>query len=531
MPDLKHAKLISILFFALALLTACWFRFSQLGLKPFHHDEGVNAHFLMPLMKQGSVAYKYNPLNYHGPTLYYITWTAVKLFGETDFALRFWQCAFGVLLVVLLWWFRDHLGDVGLPVAAFAIAVSPALVFFSRYFIHEMMFGFCSLAMAVAAWRYARSKHFGWMILLSVSTAWLFATKETALITAFTMLFALLLASLWDVSRKLIQEKRWTPAALITTLRSDWAEVRPSMDHALSGFIIFVFVFVFFYSSAFTNWPGVADAFKSIAHWTEERSGNDHVHARRYYLGILFKYDLPLLIGGLLAGLLIVWRGTRFWLFVGAWTFGLTLAYSLIPYKTPWLMVSFLVPLCLVCGYAAEQIYQLLARLPLRILWLGLLGVALLGAWRLCAEVNFDKYADNGNSAGYFREYLKGKGYIPYLDGQYGFVYAQTDKDFHNFVQTLQRTADSYPEQKATGIYLASNEYWPLPWYMRNYSGVAFTGSLPAKLDEASVTQPLMIAKTDQRDAIEEAGGWRMVDRPFVMRPGVELLIYQREKK
>ena len=82
MTEIKHPKLISLFFFALALLAASWLRFSQLGLKPFHHDEGVNAHFLLPLMKQGSSAYKYNPTNYHGPTLYYITWLGVKLFGE-----------------------------------------------------------------------------------------------------------------------------------------------------------------------------------------------------------------------------------------------------------------------------------------------------------------------------------------------------------------------------------------------------------------------------------------------------------------
>lgn len=49
---------------------AAFLRFFQLGLKPFHHDEGVNGFFLTTLFR--SDVYKYDPANYHGPTLYYI---------------------------------------------------------------------------------------------------------------------------------------------------------------------------------------------------------------------------------------------------------------------------------------------------------------------------------------------------------------------------------------------------------------------------------------------------------------------------
>ncbi|HEV7891884.1 MAG TPA: hypothetical protein VGP08_14670, partial [Pyrinomonadaceae bacterium] len=50
------------------LLAAAALRLFALGLKPMHHDEGVNGFFLMSLMRQG--VFHYNPENYHGPTLY-----------------------------------------------------------------------------------------------------------------------------------------------------------------------------------------------------------------------------------------------------------------------------------------------------------------------------------------------------------------------------------------------------------------------------------------------------------------------------
>jgi uncharacterized protein (TIGR03663 family) len=302
----SRERLLPAVGFVVAVLIGIWFRFAQISLKPFHHDEGVNSFFLLALARQGSTAYKYNPENYHGPTLYYFAAAAMKVFGETDFALRFWPCLFGVLTIVLLWCWRAKLGTLGLPVAGLLIALSPGLVFFSRYFIHEMMFGCCSLAIAVGAWRYAEAKEFKWLALLAIAAGVLFATKETAIITVVVLITALISAAIWEITQNLLREKRWTPAALVKQLRRDWAEARPSLDHTLSALIIFVFINVFFYSSAFTNWQGVGDAFRSVMHWTKERSGTDHVHSSFYYLGILLKIELPLLVGGVLAGLMIL---------------------------------------------------------------------------------------------------------------------------------------------------------------------------------------------------------------------------------
>ena len=41
-----------------------------------HHDEGVNGFFLTNLVRNAE--YKYDPSNYHGPTLYYLTLPFVR---------------------------------------------------------------------------------------------------------------------------------------------------------------------------------------------------------------------------------------------------------------------------------------------------------------------------------------------------------------------------------------------------------------------------------------------------------------------
>ncbi|PYS82871.1 MAG: hypothetical protein DMF70_07445, partial [Acidobacteria bacterium] len=64
------------------LITGAFLRLYDLGLVPFHHDEGVNGNFLVTLVREGR--YQYDPQNYHGPTLYFfsavIPWI-VRFFG------------------------------------------------------------------------------------------------------------------------------------------------------------------------------------------------------------------------------------------------------------------------------------------------------------------------------------------------------------------------------------------------------------------------------------------------------------------
>src|SRR5262245_6470090 len=57
------------------IIIAVGLRTGALELKPMHHDEGVNGYFLTNLVRNGD--YKYDPSNYHGPTLYYLTLPSV----------------------------------------------------------------------------------------------------------------------------------------------------------------------------------------------------------------------------------------------------------------------------------------------------------------------------------------------------------------------------------------------------------------------------------------------------------------------
>ncbi|MGH9820678.1 MAG: glycosyltransferase family 39 protein, partial [Pyrinomonadaceae bacterium] len=150
-------------------VVAAFIRFYDLALKPLHHDEGVNGFFLTTLFRDG--AYRYDPANYHGPTLYYIALAFAKVFGLETVPVRASVAIFGVLAVVLTLYLRKYIGSVGSLAAAFFITLSPGLVFISRYFIHETFFVFLSLGLVLSILLFIEKRPVGiggvfWVVLI-----------------------------------------------------------------------------------------------------------------------------------------------------------------------------------------------------------------------------------------------------------------------------------------------------------------------------------------------------------------------------
>ena len=144
----KPSQLMWLVSCGLVTALATFLRFYWLGLKPFHHDEGVNGWFLTNLFRDG--VYKYDPANYHGPTLYYISLAFVEVFGRETIPVRWSVAIWGVLIVVLAFYLRPYIGQIGALATAAFLAISPGMVYISRYFIHEIFFVFLALGFVLA---------------------------------------------------------------------------------------------------------------------------------------------------------------------------------------------------------------------------------------------------------------------------------------------------------------------------------------------------------------------------------------------
>lgn len=159
---------------------ATFLRYFMLLLRPVHHDEGVNGWMLTNLLRDNK--YQYDPSNYHGPTIYFIAYPLMQLFGLETYPLRGLSSFFGLLMVVMVFYLRPYLGNLGTVIAAFLVAISPGLTFVSRYFIHEIFFVFYSLCIVVAVLYFIDKRKAGPMAILWMSIIMLVSILPTALL-------------------------------------------------------------------------------------------------------------------------------------------------------------------------------------------------------------------------------------------------------------------------------------------------------------------------------------------------------------
>ncbi len=525
------------------LLAATALRFYALELKPLHHDEGVNGFFLTNLLRQG--VYRYDPSNYHGPTLYYLTLPFVALFGLKTFVVRAVTAVFGVATVWLVLALRRHVGAVGALTAAALVAVSPACVFYSRYFIHESLFVFFTLSLVVAALRFyeqpertsARPHDFAMalvthftgvigaliyfagrkanlLLFASASAALLFATKETAFISIGTLALAWLFAYVWvgwaggaRGGRKDAGEE----SGLAKFFASEQAPL------AVAGAVVlFVVIWVLFYSSFGTNWKGVWDSFEAFRVW--KQTGMSEFHSKPFgtYVDWLWQEEAPILLlavaGTVIA--LLERRKNRFAVFASAWAFGLLVAYSLIHYKTPWLVLSFVVPLAIVGGYAVQRLAD----------W----GRA--DSWRRGRVVPALVVAAIALAVGTYQTLVLN--FREYDNDRYPYVYSHTQRQALEMLKEIERAA-ARAGTREPGINVASPEYWPLPWYFRDNSHVGYIGSVSTYYDPKST---LMVIgrksdnpQEDQYQKLRPILAAEYVEAgTYPLRPGVTLVLFER---
>src|SRR5207249_7627994 len=138
----------------------------------------------------------------------------------------------------------------------------------------------------------------------------------------------------------------------------------------------------------------VYDALKTFQIWTKTGQAA-HVHPPETYLIWLTKQESALLFLGILGAVFVTFRPKNsFVLFTGLWAFGILAAYSLVPYKTPWLALNFIVPLAIISGYAFQVLFELTGRELLRPIIL-VAAMALGISFYQTIVLNFFKYDDD----------------------------------------------------------------------------------------------------------------------------------------
>jgi uncharacterized protein (TIGR03663 family) len=497
---------ISAGLFLAALAAALVVRLPKLGLRPMHHDEANQAVKFGALLERGE--YTYDKTDHHGPTLYYATLGMALARGQKSLAdldettLRLVPVAFGLGLLVLFLLFGRSLHPGAAGLAALLGALSPALTYYSRFYIHETLFAFFALGLLMSVWRYTERLSSGWAFGTGAFAGLLLATKETSVIVLASVAASLLLAFL--IGRKTDLEKR--------------VRLKISAAHVFYAVLTMLAVAVLLYSSLGRNFNGPADAaaaFKS--YFAKAGAPGPHLHPWPYYLRLLafsrsgslvWSEGLILVLGLVGMGAAVSGRGEkearhRLGLYLFFYTAATTLAFSLIPYKTPWNLLPFYAGWIMLAGIGGAFLIRILKLKALRGLAIIALlaGLVQLGAQNHRANIRYP--ADPRN---------------PY-------AYAQTSPDFLRLVRRVEDLSAVHPANKSFLLKVVAGPYeqWPLPWYLRTFKRI---GYWPDAAAAGIVTDAdLVIMSEENAAALEAALGDRYQIEHYGLREGTLLIL------
>ncbi|MBN1392386.1 MAG: TIGR03663 family protein [Sedimentisphaerales bacterium] len=498
-----------------AIIAAAALRLPRMAQRPTHGDEAVQAFKFGELLEKNF--YRYNPNEYHGPTLNYLTLIPARLSGIekfkdlNEFTLRIVPVFFGLLLVLMPLLLLDGLGRPAVVAAIVMTAISPAFVFYSRYYIHEMLLVFFSSGVIVCGWRYACNRNIKWVILTGVFIGLCHATKETSIIVFFSLLLALMLTLRTQRSQ--------------VSISNAAGAIRPS--HISVAIIAAAAVSVSFYSSFFTNMDGIYDSLWAYtAYLNRAGRGGVHVHPWYYYLDLLtwvegfekltWNEDLIVVMAAFGFIMAMTKKGvadvnSALLKFLAFYTLILTAIYSAIPYKTPWCLLGFLHGMILLAAVGiAALIKMTLYRWEKVFAGLILVFFGLLLPAAQAYLLSYRYYAAPSN---------------PY-------VYAHPTKDVYDIQRRIEEVSRVSPDGHNVYIQVIcpDGDYWPLPWYLRSFPKTGWWNDVDRDIPAAPViiaspsVVPALTRKLYQQPMPGEKTLYvSLFDSYTELRPGVEL--------
>ncbi len=188
---LNWELVLYIILFVVAIFT----RFYALGDRVMSHDESL--HTLYSWNLYAGKGYQHDPLM-HGPFLFHINALMYLLFGDNDFTARISVALFGVILVILPYWFRPWLGRIGALAVSLMLLISPGVLYYSRYIRNESYVMVWTALMVLAFFGYMRTRANRWLYIGAAAVSLMLATKEVAYIHGFIGVTFILLAWMWE---------------------------------------------------------------------------------------------------------------------------------------------------------------------------------------------------------------------------------------------------------------------------------------------------------------------------------------------
>ena len=500
-----------LLFPALILLLAALFRVAFLDIKPPHFDEGINGWFCDQMAKNGY--YAYDPTNYHGPLHFYVLFSSLQLFGRNLWALRLPVVLAGLLTIWWIFMFQPFFSRTLCYLAALGMAISPGFIFYDRYSIHE---SWLVLFLVITLWGILGSVTSGesryvWGLILGLTG--MILTKETYVIHLAA--FAAAGGLLWTL-------RQLTPPAKAASKRDRPPQrMRPDIRHAIAATLVGVALIIFFYSGNFRYWKGLEGLYQTFLPWTKtgvDAAGHGkpdfdlwpvvppflaqvpglgtlaNVKLNWYWIRLFLDYEW-FALAGLLFSFRFMFGGPPALRFLAFYSLAVLLGYSIVPYKTPWCVISIAWPFLFFGAALLEFIAKRLHRL-----------VALLVALPLFAHAAWKSYQLN---------------FVRFDNAKERYVYVQTFRGIRNFVDPILEKGARNPGAKTqlSGLVLLSS-YFPIPWVLGEFTDIGYytrDDDWPKKPDA-----DFIVVDEEKAATLEKGLKDRYFTRGFRLRDGMD---------
>lgn len=486
-PPLSKSKFFTSSFFiqhsafVLLALLALAVRLPQLGERPMHTDESINAYITGQLL--AGEKYHYDPQDRHGPALTELALPIVRLQGVKNFSelteeqLRLTPALVGSATVLIFGAAVEMFGFIPCLVAAMLFAFGPLPVYYSRYFIHETLFVAATFGLILSGWRALKKNSLPAAALAGFCAAFMLACKETAAIHFFALGVAGVIC--WQIDAK---------------------KYFPSPKILATAFLVFLISGILLSTWFGQNWSALADLMRAIPSFAARAGGQGHEKPFSYYFSVLdpqFIFSIVAAAGIYSVACDAVAGTRRGGLLLTIYGLLIFLIYSIIPYKTPWLALNFWLPLSLLCGLGVEGVWQQFKNPTGR--WIAGIAVAalVLVAGEQTKTLAFDHPADEHNPL----------------------AYAHTTDDILGLPLRLEELSRQRHFTQPR-IAIVAKDAWPLPWYLRKFSQTGYW-----QPGQETGTADFFITTTDVSGELAE----RLKDfRPefFGVRPNVLLILW-----
>ena len=257
--------------FVLIALLGLVLRLPQLGVRPMHTDEAVNAYIVGQLLAGETFAY--DSRDRHGPGLVALALPLARIQGAKTFSdlteteLRLTTVLAGTLTILLFGVAVDMFGFMPCVIAALLFACASLPVYYDRYFIHESLFSAATFGLILAGWPACKKPTALRAALAGACAALMLACKETAVLNILALAAAAFGFWLWNLHGKRLA--LWRPQAM------------------MAAAVVFLLVTLMLFTWFGSNWKALGALLEAAPNFLARAQDAGHQEPISYYFRLI----------------------------------------------------------------------------------------------------------------------------------------------------------------------------------------------------------------------------------------------------